>query len=49
MTYGFFEDLTRKTTSDKILRDKAVCIARNPEHDGYQRGLDPMVYNFVDK
>ena len=49
MTYGYFKDLTRKTASDKILRDKAFCIARNPEHDGYQRGLDPMVYNFFDK
>ena len=49
MTYVYFKDLTRKTASDKILRDKAFCIAQNPEHDGYQRGLDPMVYNFVDK
>ena len=43
------EDLTSKTASDKILRDKAFNIAKNPKYDGYQRGLAAMVYNFSDK
>ena len=30
MVYGDFKDLTRRTTSDKILRDKAFNIAKNP-------------------
>ena len=37
MTYGDFKDLTRRTASDKILRDKALNIAKNPKYDGYQR------------
>ena len=44
MTYGDFKYLVRKTTSDKILSDKGFNIAKNPKYDGYQRGLDSMVY-----
>ena len=39
MAYGHFKDLTRRTASDKILRDKAFNIAKNPKYDGYQRDL----------
>ena len=49
MAYGNFKDFTRRTASDKILRDKAFNIAKNPKYDGYQRGLASMVYNFFDK
>ena len=42
-------DLTKRTTSDEILRDKAFNIARNPIYDEYQRGLVSMVYKFFDK
>ena len=35
MTYGDFKDLGRRTDSDKILRDKAFNIAKNPEYDRY--------------
>ena len=35
--------------SDKVLRDKAFDIAKNPKYDGYQRGLAFMAYNFFDK
>ena len=49
MTYGDFKDLVRRTTSDKVLRDKAFNIAKNPKYDGYQRGLASMVYMFFDK
>ena len=49
MAYGDFKDLKRRTFSDKILRDKAFNIAKNPKNDGYQRGLTPMVYKVFDK
>ena len=39
----------KRTASDKILRDKAFNIAKNPKCDGYQRGLASMVYKFLDK
>ena len=48
-SYGDFKDLARRTASDKVLRDKAFNIARNPKYDGYQRGLTSMVYKFFDK
>ena len=35
--------------SDKVLKDKAFNIAKNPKYDGYQRGLASMVYKFFDK
>ena len=49
MAYGDFKDLTRRTASDKILRDKAFNIAKNSKYDGYQRGLASMVYKCFDK
>ena len=49
MVYGDFKDLTRRTASDKILRDKAFNIAKNPKYDGYQCGIASMVYKFFDK
>ena len=49
MAYGVFKDVTRRTTVDKVLRDKAFNIAENPKYDGYQRGLASLVYNFFDK
>ena len=49
MAYGDFKDIKRRKASDKILRDKAFNIARNPKYDGYQRGLASMVYRFFDK
>ena len=47
--YADHKDLINRTKSDKVLRDKAYDIARNPEYDGYQRGLASMVYKFFDK
>ena len=44
--YLDFKDLTRRTASDKILRDKTFNIAKNPKYDGYQRGLASMFYKF---
>ena len=49
MAYGDFKDLAKRTAPDKFLRDKAFNIAKNPEYDGYQRGLASMVYKFFDK
>ena len=46
MTYGDFKDLAKRTASDKVLRDKAFNIAKNPKYDGHQRGLASMVYEF---
>ena len=44
IAYGDFEYLHRRTASDK-----AFNIAKNPEYDGYQRGLASMVYKFFDQ
>ena len=49
ITYENIKDLSRITASDKVLRDKAFNIARNPKHDGYQRELASMLYKFFDK
>ena len=49
MAYGDFKYLTRRTASDKVLRDKVFSIAKNPKYDGYQRGLASMVYKFFNK
>ena len=49
MAYGDFKDLAKRTASNKILRDKTFNIAKNPKHDGYQRGFASMVYKFFDK
>ena len=43
------KDFVRKTQSDKVLRDKAFNIARDPKQDGYQRGLVSVVYKFLKK
>ena len=49
MAYGDFKDLNRKTFADKLLRDKASNIVKDPKYDGYQRGLASTVYKFFDK
>ena len=49
MAYGDFKDLARRTASDKILKDKAFNIAKNPKYDGYQRGLASMIINLLIK
>ena len=49
MPYGDFKDLARRTASEKILRDKAFSIAKNPKYDGYQRGLAPTICKFFNK
>ena len=34
-----FKYLNRITSADKVLRDKAFNIAKDPNYDGYQRGI----------
>ena len=49
MAYGRYKDLTKRTQSDKVLKDKACEIASNSKYYGYQRGLASMVYKFFDE
>ena len=49
MAYGEFKDFKKRTAADKVLRDKAFNIAKDPKYDGYQRGLASMVYKFFHK
>ena len=42
--FGKHKDLTKRTQSDKVLREKAFEIASNPKYDGYQRGLASTVF-----
>ena len=49
MTYGDFKDLAKRTASDKVLKNKAFNIAKNPKYDGYQRRFASMIYKSFDK
>ena len=49
MAYRDFKDLNRRTATDKVLRDKAFNIAKDPKYDGYERGLASIVYKLFDK
>ena len=46
--YSDSKDLTKRTAADKILKNRAFDIAKDPKYDGYQRGLASMVYKFFD-
>ena len=47
--YSDFKDIKNRTTADKIVRDKAYEIAKDPKYYGSQRGLASMVYKSFDK
>ena len=49
MAQGDFEDLSRKTASNKVSCDKEFDIAKNPKNHGYWRRFASMIYNFFDK
>ena len=49
VTQRDFKDFSSRATSDKILRDKAFNIAKNPKYDGYKRSLAAMFYKFFNK
>ena len=48
MAYRDFKDLTKRTASDKILRDKAFSITKNEKYDGYHRGLASIFHKYFD-
>ena len=37
MAYGDFKDLARRFAADKVLRDEAFNIAKDPKYDEYQK------------
>ena len=39
---------SKRTAGDKILKNKAFDIAKDPKYDVYQRGLASTVYKFFD-
>ena len=41
--------MTKRTQSEKVLKDKAFKIVSDPKYDGYQRGLASMVFKCFDK
>ena len=49
MAYGGFKDFARRIASDKLLRDEAFNIAKNPKYDGYQREFASWFTNFLIK
>ena len=49
MAYGDSKDLPRRTTTDKVLHDKAFDIAKTPIYGGYQKDLASTVYNLLIK
>ena len=47
MAYEDFKDLARRTASDKILRDKAFNVAKNPKYEQLAEELHkPIIRNF---
>ena len=47
--YSESKDLANRTILDKLLKDTAYEIARNPAYDGYQKALASMANKFFDK
>ena len=47
--YSDNKDLKKRTVADKILRNKAFNIAKDPKYDRYQRRLASMVFKFLIK
>ena len=46
--YSDSKDLTKRAVADKILKNKAFDISKDPKYDGYQRRLASMAYKFFD-
>ena len=46
MTYGDFKDLARSIAADKVLRDKAFNVSKDPKYDRYQRVLASIGFYF---
>ena len=47
--YSDSKNVAKRTISDKVFKDRAHGIDRNPNNDGYQRELASVVYTFFDK
>ena len=47
MAYRDFNDLPRRTASDKALCNKTFNIAINSKYDEYHRGIALVDYNFI--
>ena len=46
IAYGDFTDLNRRAIANKVLRDNAFDIAKNPKYHESQCGLSSVAYNF---
>ena len=44
-----YEISLTKTMSDKVLLEKSLESAGNPQYDGYQHGFASVVYKFFDE
>ena len=44
MAYRDLKVLSRGAAADKVLREKAFNIAKNPRYHGHQRGIASMFY-----
>ena len=49
IAFGKSKDLSKRTQSDKVLRDKAFKITSDPKYGGYQRGQLQWFKIFFDK
>ena len=49
MAHAHFKDLTRRTASDKFLRNTGFKIAKYPKYDGYQIDWPQWFTNFLIK
>ena len=49
VAYSVSNVSSKRTVSDKVLKDRGYEIAINPKFDGYQSGLASMLYKFFDK
>ena len=49
MDYGDCKGLTRRKSSNTILRDEAFNTAKNSKCDWHQKGIALIVYKFFDK
>ena len=47
MVYGDFKSLPRRIACDKVLRDKAFNIVKNPICNGNQKGIASKIYKFL--
>ena len=49
MVHRDFKNFKKRAAADKVFREKAFNIAKDPKYDEYQRALASMVYKFFDK